>query len=343
MTEIGTYHKHGDIMIKGWVERDGQKLSTQEVENLLINTPESITHCGGEFYISGKSCKARDYLGIVQGDCPKGTLQCRGTQQFLIDPDIPDLPLDKAIVAAVQLRNDEGVTALSGGIDSTLVAYLAQRECVAVGMKDSHDLDRASAVSQKLGLSCTCVQIVPQEIESALPVVLGIIPQKDPVNTAIALTQYFIARWAGEQGFERILTGQGADELFGGYSRYLTTKSLEEDLTRDFCGLELQAQRDQAVAALYGTYLSMPYLDLRVVRAAQKIPAEKKVSDGKRKIPLREVAEQFIPADIAWYEKKAMQYGSGVAKELQRLARHNGYKTSLQGYLDRIIREEHDH
>jgi asparagine synthase (glutamine-hydrolysing) len=228
-------------------------------------------------------------------------------------------------------------------VDSSLVAAIAKRECVAVGLEGSHDLAQARHAAELLGLSCTEVEITPDEIAAALPAVIAVIPKKDPVNTSIAVTQYFISRWAGEHGYHRIITGQGADELFGGYARYLSSPSLEDDLARDFIGLELQAQRDQAVAALHGTYLSMPYLDIRVVRAARAIPAHEKVCDGQRKIPLRKVAESHIPQELAGYGKKAMQYGSGVWGILQKLARKNGYKTSMQDYIDHIGRVEHGH
>jgi asparagine synthase (glutamine-hydrolysing) len=258
-----------------------------------------------------------------------------------IEPVVPDLPLEEAIITAVRLRSDEGVTALSGGVDSALVAKLAGRDCVAVGLENSHDLKQAKYAAGALGLDCTFVTITEAEIEAALPVVVKTIPQKDPVNTGIALTQYFIARWAGDNGYQRILTGQGADELFGGYARYSESENLEADLARDFTGLEAQARRDQSIAALQKTCLSMPYLDLRVVRAAQQIPASEKVQGTRRKIPLRKVAERHIPQDLAWYGKKAMQYGSGVWGVMRKLARKNGYKTSLQDYIDQIIQVEH--
>jgi asparagine synthase (glutamine-hydrolysing) len=331
------------LKLSGWVEIDGQRLSLPEVESILNSRPKEILRFGGEFFFAGSGCRARDHFGIMPGNCPKGTLICDGEVRGQIDPVVPDLPLEEAIVTAVELRSDEGVTALSGGVDSTLVAALAARECVVVGLEDSHDLRQARHAAEVLGLSLTGVTISPKEIETALPLVIRVIPKKDPVSAGIALTQYFIARWAGQQGYRRIITGQGADELFGGYTRYLESTTLDKDLEQDFAGLEQQADRDQAVAALHGAYLSMPYMDVRVVRAARAIPAADKVQGGRRKIPLRQVAERHIPEEFAWYEKKAMQYGSGVWKVLQKLARKNGYKTSIQDYIDHIIRGEHGH
>ena len=329
--------------IAGWVEIEGQKLSAHEIGEILNENPEKILRFGGEFFLAGSGCRARDHFGIMPGNCPKGTLICNNEIKGTINPTVPALPLEEAIITAVRLRSDEGVTALSGGVDSTLVAHLARRECVAVGFPESHDLRQARHAADTLNLSCTYVTITSKEMASALPAVIWAIPKKDPVNVSIALTLYFVARFAKEQGFARILTGQGADELFGGYSRYLETPTLAADLERDFLGLEEQAERDQAVAALHGAYLSMPYMDVRVVRAARAIPAQEKVQGGQRKIPLRQVAERHIPAEFAWYEKKAMQYGSGVWKELQRLARKKGYKTSIQDYIDQISRVEHGH
>jgi len=331
------------LKLSGWVEVDGHRLTPEDIETILKEHPDEALRFEGEFFFAGHGCRARDHFGIMRGNCPKGTLICNDDVKGLINPNVPDLPLEEAIITAVQLRSDQGVCALSGGVDSTLVAHLARRECVAVGLADSHDLQQARNAAETLGLSCTYVTITPAAIAAAMPIVVGAIPVKDPVNTSIALTQYFVARFAGEQGYQRIITGQGADELFGGYSRYLETPSLESDLERDFIGLELQADRDQAIAALHGTYLSMPYLDVRVVRAARAIPAAEKVQGGRRKVPLRKVAERHIPPEFAWYEKKAMQYGSGVWKVLQKLARKNGYKVSLQDYIDYIIRLEHGH
>lgn len=331
------------LTLSGWIERDGQRLSPAEIEEIILKRPGDLLRCGGEFFLESGRCRARDHFGIIQGNCPKGTL-IRGDEVWgAIVPAVPDMPLEEAIITAVRLRSDEGITALSGGVDSTLVAQLAGRECMAVGLAGSHDLRQAQHAADALGLTCITVTITPAEIEEALPVVISAIPKKDSLSTSIALTQYFIARSAAEQGYRRIITGQGADEIFGGYSRYLETTTLGADLERDFAGLEQQVARDQAVAALHGTYLSMPYVDCRVVRAARAIPPDQKVQEGQTKVPLRKVAEHHIPAEFAWYKKKAMQYGSGVWKELQRLARKKGYKMSVQDYIDQTDWVDHGH
>jgi asparagine synthase (glutamine-hydrolysing) len=343
------------IELEGWIELQGQKLSLCDVETVLSENPGLVSKFGGEFFLKWNGCMARDHFGIMAEmvtvreitaeetaivDCPSGAVVCNGLETAKVDPDYPLMDLGDAIEIAVRLRSDEGVVALSGGVDSALVAQLAGRECVVVGIAGSHDLRRAEQVAAELGLPLEAAVIDPGQIEDALSQVLRVIPRVDPVNASIATTLYFVAKWAGSRGYRRILAGQGADELFGGYARYLQTDTLAQDMGRDFQDLGLQLSRDQAVAGLYGAYFSLPYMDTRVVKAALAIPPEKKVCNGVRKLPLRDVAKRYLPPSIAMREKKAMQYGSGVAKEIERLANRAGFKGSFQGYLDQIANEE---
>lgn len=326
---------------KGWVELGGRKLSEADVSDIIVHHPELVGTFGGEFYIRWDEHCARDHFGIITGDCMPGTIMKSGQVVGHITPVPGELELEAAIIESVRLRCDEGVTALSGGVDSALVAALARRPCVAIGIEGSHDLNRARIAADEIGLSCEYVTITQKDVAEGISAVVPVIPSTDPVNTAIAVTMHCITKWAGENGYRRVLAGQGADELFGGYSRYLTATDLEKDLENDFLGLPGQAERDQAVAGLHGTYISMPYLDVRVVRAARRIPGHEKVVDGVRKRPLRLVAERHIPAGIAWYDKKAMQYGSGVWRMIRELARHNGYKRSVQGYINQFGERDH--
>lgn len=322
------------VKLRGWVEYGGRRLTLPELEKILAHHPGQVGRFGGEFLLSWDGCTARDHYGIIPGDSEPGAVVCDGKRVCGIWPDPPGTGLEEAILAAVRLRSDEGICAFSGGVDSTLVAVLSGRPCLAVGLAGSHDLAHARRVAALADLSCTFAELTERDVLMALDAVLPVIPDPDPTDAAIAVTQFLITRAARELGHERVLSGQGADELFGGYARYLSSPDLEQELERDFTGLRRQALRDQTVAGLNGTLLSLPYLDVRVVRAARAIPAAEKVRDGVRKKPLRDVAARHIPPEIAYYEKKAMQYGTGVWKVLQKMARTNGYKRSLQGYLD---------
>jgi len=330
--------------LTGWIERDGVRLSPTDVERMLSEEPEAIAGCGGEFLLAHDDWIARDALGIMPGPVPPGTVCCGGREVARIAPNPAPCTLEEAIVTAVSLRSDEGVVAFSGGVDSALIAALAGLPCVTVGLRGSHDAMWAEKAARMLGLDLEVVTPTENEVAEALARVVRVIPDpENPVEASIATTLSFVAAWAAEHGHTRILAGQGADELFGGYARYLSSPDLAADLERDFADHGRQRARDQAVAALHGTYFSMPYLDVRVVRAARAIPAGEKVRGGVRKHPLRQIAERHIPAEIARAEKKAMQYGSGIWRAMQRLARDNGYKKSVQGYLTEISRAEHDY
>ena len=325
-----------EINKKGWIETDGTVLTTEEIACRLSGGTEWLTSCGGEFFLTWEDGCARDQMGIVPGRCDAGVIMEKGVVTGLVRPTPPVMPLADAIEAAVLLRNSEGIVAFSGGVDSALIAAIAGLPCVTVGIAGSHDLCHATEVAGVLGLDHTCVTVTPDEVEDALRAVIRVIPRVTPVDASIAATLYFVARWAGENGYSRILAGQGADELFGGYSRYLESEDLERLFRDDFDGLAVQSARDQAVADLFGCLISCPFLDIRVVRAAETIPADKKVFGGVRKRPLREVACSYMPQETACYEKKAMQYGSGIWKVIQRAARKNGYKNSVQGYMNQL-------
>jgi len=327
-----------DISLTGWIEQDGRVLKKADIAQALSEGYGWLKSCGGEFFLAWDGGCARDSMGIIQGGCGPGEIVVDGVVIGRVSPEPLALPLTDAIETAVRLRNSEGVVAFSGGVDSALIAAIADLPCVTVGIEGSHDLRHAARVAEEIGLDHTNVIVQPYEVEQALRAVMQVIPRRTPVDASIAATLSFAARWAGENGHRRILAGQGADELFGGYARYLETDNMEGLFREDFEGLRIQSARDQSVAGLFGCTLSCPYLDCRVVRAAGAIPPAERVSGGVRKRPLRMVALRYLPAEIACYEKKAMQYGSGIWKVVQRCARNNGYKNSVQGYINQLSR-----
>ncbi|QSZ68046.1 asparagine synthase [Methanofollis aquaemaris] len=329
-----------EFYLDGWVEMDGRRLSKEEVQAAFGADPLAPTLFGGEFFLRYGEWTARDRFGIRDGPSPAGTLTRYGEVVGEVDPAHPAGDLEAAILTAVELRaTDDTAVALSGGVDSALVAALAQRPAVVVGLEDSHDRRLALALAAACGIECDAVTVTVPEVEEALREAVALLGTPNPVDASIAATEIFVARWARDRGYPWMLTGQGADELFGGYARYLKSPDLAAELERDRLDLPRQVARDRAVASSYGTAFSPPYLDLRVAAAARAIPAASLIEGGVRKRPLRTVAERHIPLEFAAAEKKAMQYGSGIWKTIQKLARRQGCRR-VADYLQMLGEEE---
>jgi asparagine synthase (glutamine-hydrolysing) len=165
------------------------------------------------------------------------------------------------------------------------------------------------------------------------------------LKVSIALPLYLLAQRARKDGFKVLLSGQGADELFGGYARYEADARegrLPEALDRDLRHIaEVNLERDDAATMAHGVELRVPFLDLRVVGASRRMgPSLKVRPNGKdyiRKYVLRKVAEKYLPREVAQAPKKAIQYGTGAQKTLERLARSQGCAPA--GRLESLYRD----
>jgi asparagine synthase (glutamine-hydrolysing) len=214
----------------------------------------------------------------------------------------------------------------SGGVDSTLVA-LALRgrgpfEALVVGTGHGGDTGRARAAGELVGLRVREVRVGDPDVARVLaqerPLLDGLREPARSVQVAMALA-------VEASGTPRVLTGQGADELFGGYAHFrgLRTEALEarraEDLDR-LIGTDWPLSR--GIAARRGHDLRSPFLDEEFVRYAKTLPLAPVGSDGLTKPLLRQWAvHRGVPRVIALEPKHAMQYGSGVAAMVRRVAR----------------------
>jgi len=227
----------------------------------------------------------------------------------------------------------------SGGVDSSVIATLASKRTdltlYSVGVSNSYDLRIARATAEILDLPLVEIVIDLADVKEALPKVVRIMQTTHPVKVSFELPLYFVAR----QAQERVLvSGQGADELFGGYARYASMensrmiKSMKEDIE---LLIQSGVHLDRKIVACHNKELRCPYLHKAVVEFALDLPIEKKVWRGSRKIILREVARKLgLPESIANRPKKAVQYGSGIISVMRRIAKGQG--STVTEYLNSI-------
>jgi asparagine synthase (glutamine-hydrolysing) len=235
----------------------------------------------------------------------------------------------------------EVAVAFSGGVDSSLVAFLAAQCSVDVHLiyvtlsRQREDFDFAEKAARTLGLRFHPFTYSLEGLERDLQEVLWLIEDPNPVNVCIAIPMYWAAEQSAKLGLQVMLTGQGSDELFGGYHRYLAEyaqrgleglqKSLHEDVASAY---QSNFQRDNKACAFHKVELRMPFVDWDVVQLALSLPPSFKIespNNGLRKRVLRQTAEHLgIPKLIAEKPKKAIQYTTGISRALRILGKAEG-------------------
>ncbi|MFB6121082.1 MAG: asparagine synthase C-terminal domain-containing protein [Halobacteriaceae archaeon] len=251
-----------------------------------------------------------------------------------------------AVGASLADVDDDGLAvAFSGGVDSALVASAVDAPLYVVGFPDSHDVAAAREAAAEMGRDLTVVELSLSDVERAVPEVARGIDRTNAMDVAIALPLYLVADRVAADGHDRLAVGQGADELFGGYAKVAkapedprveanTVRSARREVVRS---LPEQASRDVLALRAAGVTPVAPFLDDRVVETALSLPGDALVSGDTRKVALRAAARDFVPDAVAARDKKAVQYGSLVSRELDRLARQAGFKRRMDDHVSKYV------
>ena len=210
---------------------------------------------------------------------------------------------------------------LSGGLDSTIIAHFLKNKkpkAVAVIAEDfvSTDLTYCQIVSKDMGLDLSIVNVKTAVILEAIEETIKILKNFNDIEIRNNVVMYLAIKWAKDKGEKSIITGDGADELFAGYS-FLINKpeeELEKEIKRVCSVMHFPTQE---IGKALGVNIESPFLNESVISLANKIPVNLKVREenGKRhgKWILRKTFEKVIPKQIVWREKSPMQEGSGTA------------------------------
>jgi asparagine synthase (glutamine-hydrolysing) len=334
----------------------------EKPEILFASEKKGLFHSGSRnFHIPGSILTFPPgsvfSFNVPNGSVMEKSLKIKPPQDRISGEREAALRLWAALEKAVELRLtlSAGI-AFSGGIDSTFLAAIAKKinpatPLYAVGLPDSHDIIQAKHAAKAIGMQ-ECLKIrylTYEEIEAAVPNVIYATETVDPLKIAIGLPLYFVAKTVKEEGKRVLLTGQGADELFGGYKRHEIffeqgPQVLDREIFSDLQNLSvINLERDDMVAMANSVELRVPFLDKEVIEIGLAISPELKVLRNgglyTRKYILRKTAEYMLPPELLQKEKKAMQYGTGVQKVLDKLARNSGFSKSEGNHIEKYLKK----
>lgn len=227
---------------------------------------------------------------------------------------------------------------LSGGLDSSITSALAKKfsskrvesddtqeawwpqlHSFSVGLEDSPDLAAAKKVSEHIGSIHHEVIFTIQEGLDAIKDVIYHLETYDITTVRASTPMYLMARSIKSHGIKMVLSGEGADELFGGYLYFHKAPSAEEFHKETVRKLEKLHQYDCLRAnkslAAWGIEGRVPFLDKEFIDVAMRINPQDKMITKERmeKWVVRKAFEDYLPESVAWRQKEQFSDGVGYS------------------------------
>lgn len=246
--------------------------------------------------------------------------------------------LRQALEAAVQRQLMSDVpygVLLSGGLDSSVISAIAKKyaskriesdntteawwpqlHSFAIGLKGSPDLLAARKVADAIGTVHHEIHYTIQEGLDALRDVIYYIETYDVTTVRASTPMYLLARFIKSMGIKMVLSGEGADEIFGGYLYFHKApdvKAFHEETVRKLSKLHLyDCLRANKSLAAWGVEGRVPFLDKEFLDVAMRFnPEAKMAKDGKmEKWAVRKAFEDMLPESVVWRQKE--QFSDGV-------------------------------
>lgn len=227
---------------------------------------------------------------------------------------------------------------LSGGLDSSIISAVAKKYAArrietedlkdawwpqlhsfAVGLKESPDLAAARKVAEHIGTVHHEVNFTIEEGLDALRDVIYHIETYDVTTIRASTPMYLLARVIKSMGVKMVLSGEGSDELFGGYLYFHkapSPKDFHEETVRKLSKLHsYDCLRANKSLAAWGVEGRVPFLDKEFMDVAMRLnPVDKMAGGGKiEKHILRKAFEDYLPHEVAWRQKEQFSDGVGYS------------------------------
>src|SRR5258706_579024 len=227
---------------------------------------------------------------------------------------------------------------LSGGLDSSIISAIAKKYAAkriesgdtqdawwpqlhsfAVGLIGSPDLAAANKVAAHIGTVHHEVNFTVQEGLDAIRDVIYHLETYDVTTVRASTPMYLLARVIKSMGIKMVLSGEGSDELFGGYLYFHKApdaKSFHEETVRKLSKLHLyDCLRANKALAAWGVEGRVPFLDKEFMDVAMRLnPKDKMAGEGKMwQRDVRETLEDYLPESIVWRQKEQFSDGVGYS------------------------------
>ena len=227
---------------------------------------------------------------------------------------------------------------LSGGLDSSVISAIAQKfsehriedgsktraywprlHSFAVGLKGAPDLTKARLVADHIGTVHHEINYTIQEGLDAISDVIYYIETYDVTTVRASTPMYLLARVIRSMGIKMVLSGEGADEIFGGYLYFHkapSAKDFHEETVRKLTKLHLyDCLRANKSLSAWGVEGRVPFLDKEFLDVAMRTNPEAKMCPGQtiEKKIVREAFADLLPDAVAWRQKEQFSDGVGYS------------------------------
>ena len=227
---------------------------------------------------------------------------------------------------------------LSGGLDSSIISAIAEKyaemriennsrtkaywprlHSFAVGLKGAPDLAKARLVADHIGTVHHEINYTIQEGLDAIRDVIYFIETYDVTTVRASTPMYLLARVIKSMGIKMVLSGEGADEIFGGYLYFHKAPSAQafhEETVRKLSKLHLyDCLRANKSLSAWGVEGRVPFLDKEFLDIAMRTNPECKMCPGQtmEKKIVREAFADLLPAEVAWRQKEQFSDGVGYS------------------------------